>query len=74
MQTQPLHLSARTRRALSLQNIPERLLEDIHALGTERQDPSALELALELIETRYQEHLARMELQALFAEGKLCHD
>lgn len=38
-------------------------------MPTVSQERDALELALELIEMRYQEHCARMELEALFAEG-----
>ena len=35
------------------------------------EDPAALELAIELIEMRYQQYCARMEMEVLFTEGEL---
>jgi hypothetical protein len=35
----------------------------------ESQNHAALVQAIEMIELRYEEHRARMELEALFAEG-----
>ncbi len=50
---------------------PERLPRGIRALGTKHEVPAPLDVAIELIEMSYQEHLARIELQALFTEGKM---
>lgn len=74
MQTQPLLEDARVlfAQALSRQNTPEPQPQDIAAVLTEWQDTAARETALELIEMRYQDHLAHMDLQALFAEEGLC--
>lgn len=75
MQTQSLHRSG-ARSALGdafpRRNILEPLIGDIHDLGTAVQDTAGLDLTLELIEMRYQEHLAHQDLQALFASGELC--
>jgi hypothetical protein len=43
--------------------------QDTSALLAGSQDHAALAQAIELIELRYEEHRARMELEALFAEG-----
>ena len=48
------------------------VLKDIQALGIAFQNTAELDLALELIEMRYQDHLAREDLQALFEAGALC--
>ncbi len=71
MQTPPLHENRRTRaaRSLSQHNPAVTRPRGTSALPTVSQERDALELALELIEMRYQEHCARMELEALFAEG-----
>ncbi|MGC2462887.1 MAG: hypothetical protein WA446_18240 [Steroidobacteraceae bacterium] len=74
MQMQPLHEGARTvtARASLRRYTPDPRPQDSAAVLSERQDiAAALETASELIEMRYQEHLARMKLEALFAEGEL---
>jgi hypothetical protein len=73
MSTQPLHENV---RALSAQTLSRRsALEPRRpencAPSTESQDLLALEVALELIEMRYQEHCARLNLEVLFAEGEM---
>jgi hypothetical protein len=47
---------------------PEPQSQDFSALMTDLQVRAALEVALELIEMRYQDHLARMALQSLFTD------
>ena len=47
MQTQLLHLSARSRRALARRNTQERIREDVYVLEAECQEPAAVEVALE---------------------------
>lgn len=74
MQTQRLREDARvlSAQALSRQNTSRPQPQDIAAVLTEWQDITARETALELIEMRYQDNLAHMDLQALFAEEGLC--
>ena len=71
MQTPPLHedMRARSARPSSQRNTAVTRPQDTSALVTASQECDALEVAVELIEMRYQEHCARMELEALFAEG-----
>lgn len=71
MQTPPLDedMRARSARLSSERNIPVTRPQGTSALLVVSQERDAQELALELIEMRYQEHCARMELEALFAEG-----
>jgi hypothetical protein len=73
MQTPPLHEDMRTRSVgpSSQRNTTVTRPKGTSALPTVSQERDALELALELIEMRYQEYCARMELEALFAEGGL---
>jgi hypothetical protein len=40
-------------------------------VSTDCQDLPALEMAIELIEMRYEEHCARLNLEALFADGEM---
>ena len=78
MQMQSLHQDegAPCARALRPPDTPEARPGHISTLLNEWHDISAdiaaLEIALELIEMRYQEHRAHLDLQALFAEGELC--
>ena len=74
MQTQPLHKASHSALGdvFPQRNTQEPLLGDIQALGIAVQDTADLELALELIEIRYQEHLAHQALQVLFAAGEPC--
>ncbi len=69
MQAPLLHedIRARSVRWSSQRNTP--LPQDTSALLAGSQDHAALAQAIELIELRYEEHRARMELEALFAEG-----
>jgi len=71
METPLLRTEARALPAwsASTQERPELLLQEISALLTERRDTSDEEL--ELIEMRYQQALALMNLEALFADGQL---
>jgi hypothetical protein len=71
MQTPPLHedIGARSARLSSQRNTTVTSPQGTSALLLASQERDTLELALELIELRYQEHCARMELEALFAEG-----
>jgi hypothetical protein len=41
------------------------------AVPTAFQDLNALAVAVELIELRYQEHCARLNLEVLFADGEM---
>ena len=52
-------------------NTPERAPQNVCASRTDGQDAAALGVALELIEARYEAHLAHMELQALLTHGEL---
>ncbi len=77
MNVQPLHEGAGSvfARAPSRRDTPALPPQDIQAFETELQDGQdgdALEAVLELIEMRYQQHLAHAELQALFEAGELC--
>ena len=74
MQKQPLHESAYAvfARAFSPPNTTKQRPQDTCILLNEWQDTANREITLELIELRYQEHRAHMDLQALFAEGGLC--
>jgi hypothetical protein len=58
-------------RAVSRRSAPKPRRLENYAVSTERQDVIALEVALELIEMRYQEHCARLNLEVLFAEGEM---
>lgn len=58
-------------RALSRRSAPKPRRSENCAVSAECQDVTALEVALELIEMRYQEHCARLNLQVLFAEGEM---
>lgn len=71
MQTPPLDedMRARSARLSSDRNTTVTRPQGTSALLVVSQERDAQELALELIEMRYQEHCARMELEALFAEG-----
>lgn len=71
MQTPQLHEDIRTQpvRWSSQRNTTRPCPQDTSALLAESQDLAALAQAIELIELRYEEHRARMELEALFAEG-----
>jgi hypothetical protein len=64
-------LGVLSHRALSRRSAPKLRLSENCAVSTECQDVIALEVALELIEMRYQEHCARLNLEALFAEGEM---
>jgi hypothetical protein len=74
MQMQSLHedTGALCARALPPPDTPETRRRDISKLSNKRHDIAVLEIALELIEMRYQVHRAHMDLQTLFAEGELC--
>jgi hypothetical protein len=71
MQTPLLHedIRARSVRSSSQRNTKLPCPPDTRALLAESQDHAALEQAIELIEMRYEEHRARLELEAMFAEG-----
>jgi hypothetical protein len=73
MQTPPLHEDMRTRSARSSSQRKRNTVvtrpQGTSVLLTASQERDALEVSLELIEMRYQEHCARMELEALIAEG-----
>jgi len=73
MQTPQLHedIRARSVRWPSQRNTTLRCPQDTSALLAESQNHAALVQAIELIELRYEEHRARMELEALFAEGRM---
>jgi hypothetical protein len=73
MQTPPLHedMRARSARPSSRRNTTVTPPKGTSELPIVSQERDALELAMELIEMRYQEHCARMELEALFAEGEM---
>ena len=58
-------------RALSRRSAPNPRRSEHCAVSTECQDVIALEVALELIEMRYQEQCARLNLEVLFAEGEM---
>jgi hypothetical protein len=71
MQTPPLHENLRTH---SLRSSPPRGKPESRRQGTSAilgEDGTDIEVAIELIEMRYQEYCARMEMEALFAEGIL---
>lgn len=71
MQTPPSHENVRTR---SPRSSPRRNTPGSHPQGTPAmlvEDATDKEVAIELIEMRYQEYCARMEMEALFTEGKL---
>jgi hypothetical protein len=78
MQTPPLHEDMRVRSARSSSQRSATVTRPQGASALPQgasaslivsQEREALEVALELIEMRYQEHCARMELETLFAEG-----
>ena len=64
-------LGVLSHRALSRRSAPKLRLSENCAVSTECQDVIALEVALELIEMRYQEQCARLNLEVLFAEGEM---
>lgn len=74
MQTQSLHKDSHggLGDVTPPQNTPKPLLQEIHPLRIAFQAAAESDLASELIEMRYQEHLAREDLQALFDAGTLC--
>jgi hypothetical protein len=73
MSTQLFHEDWRVLSAqvLSRRSAPGPQRSDNCAVSTEFLDLTALEVALQLIEMRYQEHCARMNLEVLFAEGEM---
>jgi hypothetical protein len=73
MHTSPQHEDVHGRLARSSS---QRIATAIHGQltstpSTESQNPDALELAVELIELRYQEYCARVELEILIAEDRI---
>ena len=56
---------------LSRRSAPKPRRSENCAVSTECQDVIDREVALELIEMRYQEHCARLNLEGLFAEGEV---
>lgn len=70
MQTPPSHEILHTRSPLSSprRNAPEPHPRTTHTVLIE--DATDLEVAIELIEMRYQEYCARVAMEALFADGK----
>jgi hypothetical protein len=73
MSMQPIHEDARVVAAHALwpRSTPAARPPANCAISTECQDVSALEIAIELIEMRYQEHCARFNLEVLFADGEM---
>ena len=73
MPMQSFHEDVRvlSHRTLSRRSAPEPRRSENCAVSTECQEAIALEVALELIEMRYQEHCARLNLEVLFAEGEM---
>jgi hypothetical protein len=71
MQTPPSHENLRTHspRSSPRRNTPASRPQGTSAILIE--DTTDMEVAIELIEMRYQEYCARMEMEALFAEGEL---
>ena len=71
MQTPQLHedIRAPSVRWSSQRNATLPRPQATSELFAESQDHAALEQAMELIEMRYEEHRARLELEAMFAEG-----
>ncbi len=71
MQTPPSHENLRTPspRSSPRSNTFESRPQDTSAILVE--DATDLVVAIELIEMRYQEYCARMEMEALFADGEL---
>lgn len=71
MQTPPSHdnLGTRSPRSSPRRNTPTSRPKDTSPILVE--DSTDLEVAIELIEVRYQEYCARVEMEALFAEGEL---
>ena len=71
MQTPPSHENPRARssRSSPRRNTPESRPQGTSAILVE--DATDMEVAIELIEMRYQEYCARMEMEALFADGEL---
>jgi hypothetical protein len=71
MQTPPSHENLRTR---SPRSSPRRGKPESRPQGTTAilvDDATDVEVAIELIEMRYQEYCARTEMEALFTEGEL---
>jgi hypothetical protein len=73
MPTQLFHGELRVQPAevLSRRSSSELSWLEKSAVSTEFQDLNALAVAEELIETRYQEHCARLNLEVLFADGEM---
>jgi hypothetical protein len=73
MHTSPQHEDVLSRLARSSsQRIATALRGQLTSTpSTESQNPDALELAVELIELRYQEYCARVELEILIAEDRI---
>jgi len=72
----PTQLFHEELRVLSAQGLPWRSPSEPPrlancAVSTECQDLNALAVAVELIEMRYQEHCARLNLEVLFADGEM---
>jgi hypothetical protein len=61
-------------RTRSPRSSPQRSTPESRPQGTSAilvEDATDMDIAIELIEMRYQEYCARMEMEALFAEGEL---
>jgi hypothetical protein len=73
MSTQSIHEDVRGQsdHALRPRSTPVSRPLETCAVSTECQDLPALEIAIELIEIRYQEHCARLNLEVLFADGEM---
>jgi hypothetical protein len=71
MQPPPTHENPRRR---SLGSSPQRSAPESRPRGTSAnlvEGATDLDVAIELIEMRYQEYRARMEMESLFADGVL---
>jgi hypothetical protein len=71
MQTPPSHENLHTR---SSRSSPRRSTAESRVQATSAiliEDTTDMQVAIELIELRYQEYCARMEMEAMFAEGVL---
>jgi hypothetical protein len=73
MHTSPQHEDVHGRLARSSSQRTATALRgrDTSTPSTESQNPDDLELAVELIELRYQEYCARMELEVLITEARI---
>ncbi len=71
MQPPSTHESLRTH---SPRSSPQRSTSELHPQGNSAilvEDATDMDVAIELIEMRYQEYCARTEMEALFAGGEL---